>query len=289
MKPSPFTYHAPRTMDDALATKAELGGDCRVLAGGQSLVPLMRFRLANPAHLLDINLISGLDSIDEVNGHIAIGALVRYADVLENASIRSAAPLLTEVVGLVGHAQIRNRGTVCGSLAHNDPSAELPATMLAMGGEVTVRSASGERVVAAGDLFTGPFSTSIGDDEIVVEARFATWPDGTGYSFTEMTRTYNGFPVAGAAALVHMSDGIVESVGLGLCGVAGTSVASAAGEEMVGQPPSDELMAEVADAAVADLDPPADVHGGTEYRRGVARSCVRRALQNAVARSEGVK
>jgi carbon-monoxide dehydrogenase medium subunit len=156
-----------------------------------------------------------------------------------------------------------------------------------MGGEVLVRSASGERVIAAADFFTGPFSTAIGDDEILVESRFPVWPDGTGYSFAEMTRLYNGFPVAGAAALIQISDGIVQRVGLAMCGVAGTSVASDAGESLVGRSPSDDALAEVAEAAVAGLDPPADVHGGSEYRRGVARSCVRRALHTAVSRAGG--
>lgn len=287
MKPSPFTYHAPATIEEALAIKAELAGECRVLAGGQSLVPLMRFRLANPAHLLDINEIGGLDGIARTNGHVAIGALARYSDVMASSVVGSDTPLVTEAVGLVGHQQIRNRGTVCGSLAHHDPSAELPATLLAMGGEVVVRSPRGERVVAAADFLTGPFSTAVTDDEIVVEARFPVWPDGTGSSFTEMTRIYNGFPVAGAAALVHIADGVVQRVGLGMCGVGATALSSDAGQAMVGESPSSELITQVAETAAAALDPPPDVHGGREYRRGVARSCIRRALNTAVERAGG--
>ena len=286
MKSAPFEYHRPSDLSEALALKAELGAEARVLAGGQSLMPMMKFRLATPPHLIDINRLSELDYVRRDNGSLAIGAGTRQQTVVDSADAAAAVPLLVEAMGQIGHAQIRHRGTVVGSIAHADPSAEIPAVLMTLGGSVTAASASGERTIEAGDLFTGPFSTAVADDEILTEARVDVWPDGTGFSWLELTRVYNGFPVVGVGAAVHMSDGVADRAAIGMCGMAGHAVAAPV-DGLVGTAPTEEAIAAAAEAAVAGLDPPEDVHGSGRYRLRVGRALVRRALAAATQSAGG--
>lgn len=288
MKSAPFTYHAPRTLGEALVLKRELGDQARVLAGGQSLMPLMHLRLATPAHLIDINRIDELNYIRTADGHLVIGALTRQMEAMSSVVVAEKSPLLKETIGLVGHAQIRHRGTIAGSVAHADPSAEIPATLLAMGGELVARSASDERLVGAADFFLGPFTTALSEDEIITEVRVPVWPEGTGSAFLELSRIYHGFPVVGVAALVHLSDGRIDRAAVALCGMSGTAIRAPGAEQvLVGSEPTVDLVAEAGDAAVAGFDPPGDVHGSGEYRRKVGRAYVRRTLQAAFDRAGG--
>ncbi len=288
MKSAPFSYHAPATTAAALGLKSDQGGDARVLAGGQSLMPLMHFRLATPAALIDINGIDELDFIERKNGTLSIGARTRQAALLQSDVAAETVPLLVEAVSHAGHAQIRNRGTVAGSAAHADPSAEIPAALMALGAEMVCSSGSGSRTVAAGEFFTGPFDTALADEEILTELRVPAWPSGTGSAWMELTRLYNGFPVVGAGALIHLDNGTIDRAAIGLCGLAATPLISdAAAQTLMGNAPSVELVEDAASAAVADLEPPGDVHGSTAYRKRAGRAYVKRVLTAAINHAGG--
>jgi CO/xanthine dehydrogenase FAD-binding subunit len=287
MKPPPFTYHAPATGREVVATLAGLGEEGRVLAGGQSLVPLMNFRLAQPAHLVDINRVDELDYLRREDGALAIGARARQS-ALEREEAARSVPLLAEAGALVAHPAIRHRGTVCGSVAHADPAAELPAAFLAQGGEAVLRGPGGERRVPFADLFQGPFTTAVGPGELLTEVRAELWPDRTGHAFVEFARRDGDFAIAGAAVLLHLDGAIVDRAAIALCGVAPTPVRAGGAEEaLAGQEPGDEVIAEAVEASVRGLTPASDLHGGTDYRVRVARACVRRALRLALARARG--
>ena len=231
VKPARFEYHAPSTIDEACSLLVSLE-DAKVLAGGQSLVPLLNFRLARPAHLVDINRIGGLDRIYERDGGVAVSALARQAEVEDSELVAGVCPLLRDAVRLVAHRVIRNRGTVCGSLAHADPAAELPAVLLALGGHVVARSARGSRVIVAADLFTGVFETSIAPYELIVEAFFPASPMPS--SIREESRRHGDFALAGA---VRAGDR------LALFGVAATPVLADPGDPVHGLQPSGDLEA----------------------------------------------
>jgi carbon-monoxide dehydrogenase medium subunit len=231
VKPPPFEYHAPTTVEEACSLLSSLE-DAKVLAGGQSLVPLLNFRLARPAHIVDINGIGGLDAIYERDGGIAVQALARQAAVEDSELVAQKCPLLTDAVKLVAHRVIRNRGTVCGSLAHADPASELPAVLLALGGNVVVRSTRGDRVITAAELFEGVFETSLAPDELLVEAWF---PPTTGaFAILEESRRHGDFALAG----------VVRAAGrLALFGVAATPVLAEPADPARGLRPSGDLEA----------------------------------------------
>jgi carbon-monoxide dehydrogenase medium subunit len=231
VKPSPFRYHAPTSVDEACALLGSLE-DAKVLAGGQSLVPLLNFRLARPSHLIDINRIDGLNSIYERDGGVAVQALARQAGVEDSELVARVCPVLTAAVRLVAHRVIRNRGTVCGSLAHADPASELPAVLLALGGHVIARSARGDRVIQAGELFAGVFETTLAPDELLVEAWF---PASQGaFTIIEESRRHGDFALAG----------VVRAGGrLALFGVAPTPVLADPADPTRGLQPSGDLEA----------------------------------------------
>jgi carbon-monoxide dehydrogenase medium subunit len=287
MKSAPFTYHRPSSLEEALALKAQYGGEARVLAGGQSLMPLMHFRLAAPSHLIDVNRLAELGGISRANGHISIGAAVRQAAVLASTEVTDAAPLLAAATGWIGHAQIRHRGTVAGSIAHADPSAELPAALLASDGSVVAGSVRGERVIAATDLFTGPFSTSLEDDEVITEVRIPV-AGPAGAAWNELSRIYHGFPVVGMGAVVEVSDGKITRARVAACGMAGTAVLVSS-DELIGREPTAHVAEEYAAGALTGMEPPADVHGSTKYRLRVGRAYLRRVLAEAFATVGGSK
>jgi CO/xanthine dehydrogenase FAD-binding subunit len=231
VKPPPFEYHAPRTVEEACELLGSLE-DAKVLAGGQSLLPLLNFRLARPAHLVDINRISGLDSIYERDAGVAVQALARQAAVEDSEVVARVCPLLTAAVRLVAHRVIRNRGTVCGSLAHADSASELPAVLLALGGHVIARSTRGDRVIAAGDLFKGVFETSLAPDELMVEAWF---PSSRGaFAILEESRRHGDFALAGV---------VRAGSALSLFGVAPTPVLADPADPTRGLQPSGDLEA----------------------------------------------
>jgi len=251
VKPPPFEYHAPATVEDACRLLATLE-DAKILAGGQSLIPLLNFRLARPSHLIDINRIAGLGEIRERDGGVAVGALVRQAQVEDSDVVARVCPLLRDAVRLVAHRVVRNRGTVCGSIAHADPASELPAVLLALGGHVVARSAGGRRVIAAADLFKGVFETAIEPDEMLVEVWFPASPRP--YAIVEESRRHGDFALAGA---------VRAGTRLALFGVAPTPV-----------------LADVADPA-GGLDPSGDLEASPDFRRHLARVLAERAFAAA--------
>ena len=268
MKPAPFEYVAAASLEEALAAIAD--GDAKVLAGGQSLLPLLNMRLARPSLLVDVNRLAGLESV-ELDGSLQIGALARQADVLDSRAA-SAVPLLAAALRHVGHPATRSRGTVGGSLAHADPAAELPAVLLALDGKVVVESTTGERTIGAGDLFAGPFTTTLGPNELLTRV-VVPRDDSRPFGFAELSRRRGDFALAGAIVLLRPARVV-------LFGLGGAPVRALEAERALdaGAP-----AAEVADLATRDLHPVDDVHADGAYRRRVAAVLVRRTVEQAGA------
>ena len=287
MKPPPFAYAAPATVEEAVGLLAEHAeAEPRVLAGGQSLIPLMNFRLAKPGYLVDLRNVAGLSGIQRDGEVLVIGAMTRLAEVERSPEVAVAAPLVTEAVGLVAHAPVRNSGTVGGSLAHADPAAELPAVALALDAELVAAGPGGTRVIPAAEFFTGPYSTALAADEILIEIRLPVWPGG--HAFTEFSRVHANFAVVAVAALVEL-DGDGDRIGraaLALAGVAPTPVRATAAERALAGAPADAgTIRAAADAAATGLSPAGDLHASPETRRGLARTYLRRGIELAVARA----
>ncbi len=286
MKPAPFRYVAPRSVDEASAVLQEYGGEAKILAGGQSLVPLLSMRLARPQILVDINGIRGLAYIRRRGTVLHVGAITRQSAVERSAVTRRHAPLLWEAVRLLGHPQIRNRGTVGGSIAHADPSAELPAVLAALDGQVVVRGPAGERVHAAGEFFTGYLATALDPTEVLTEVRFPILPARSGTAFVELARRHGDFALVGVAAALTRRDDTIDQARLAFTGVgAGPVRASEAEQMLAGAPPSPQAFAAAAQEAAARLDPDSDIHASAEYRREIAAVLARRALDLAWQRS----
>ncbi|HEX8209142.1 MAG TPA: xanthine dehydrogenase family protein subunit M [Longimicrobium sp.] len=290
MKPAPFAYHRPDTVEAALALLAEHGYDAKLLAGGQSLVPAMNFRLAAPAVLIDLNRIPGLDAIAEAEGGVRIGAMVRQRAAERSALLAERAPLIAETLPYVAHAQIRNRGTMGGSIAHADPAAELPAVMLALGARFHLRGPNGTRTVTAEDFFTGLFGTALEPEEMLVEIEIPRAAPGTGFAFDEISRRHGDFALAGVAASVQVdADGRCTSARVALLSVGdGPVLAAQAAAALDGQSPTDDAIRAAAHAAAhQDIDPPGDIHATPAYRRQLAEVLVRRVLPRAFERARG--
>jgi carbon-monoxide dehydrogenase medium subunit len=283
MKLPPVDYEAPKTVSEAVELLAEHLDQASVLAGGQSLIPLLALRLARPAVLIDINGVDGLSGVSATDGWVAIGAMTREYAAEESVTVTGAVPLLAAALPLIGHEAIRNRGTIGGSLAHADPAAELPAVARALDAEFVVRSHSGERVIPAADWFEGYLTTSRRPDELLVEVRFPTAGRGTGISFQEVARRHGDFAIVGLAASLTLSDGAISDARLAFAGISDVPVRTAGVEDLlVGERPSAELFDEAARRATEDIDPPADLHGSSDYRKKVAAALVRRGLRAAV-------
>ena len=282
MKLPDFQYEAPTTLAKAVGLLAEHQDEASVLAGGQSLIPLMALRLARPPVLVDINGLSELSGVSLSDGWVAVGAMTREYVAEESETVTESVPLLAAALPLIGHEAIRSRGTIGGSLAHADPAAELPAVARALDAEFVVRSQSGERVIPAAEWFEGYLATARRPDEILVEVRFPAAGPGTGASFQEVARRHGDFAMVGLAASLTLADGAVSDARLAFSGVADVPVRAAEAEAfLVGQEPSAQLFEEAARRATADIDPPADLHGSAEYRKKVAAALVRRGLRAA--------
>ena len=283
MKLSPVDYEAPGTVAEALDLLAEHEDEASVLAGGQSLIPLLALRLAQPAVLIDINGVEGLSGVSVTDGWVTIGATTREYMAEESATIAELVPLLAAALPLIGHEAIRSRGTVGGSLAHADPAAELPAVARALDAEFVVRGPSGERVVPAADWFEGYLTTSRGPAELLTEVRFLAARPGTGTSFQEVARRHGDFAMVGLATSVTLNAGTITDARLAFAGVSDVPARATAAEELLeGERPTAELFDEAARVAAADIDPPSDLHGSAEYRKKVAAALVRRGLREAV-------
>jgi CO/xanthine dehydrogenase FAD-binding subunit len=282
LKPAAFDYHRPETIGDALALLKEVGEDGKILAGGQSLMPLMNFRLAQPAHLIDINFIDGLDYVRSEKGVTKIGCLARQSAVLQEPVVRQRCPLLAEALGYVGYEQIRNRGTVCGSLAHADPAAELPAVMLALDGSLTVASATGKREVAAREFFRSYLTTALGSDEMVLEATIPEMLPYAGWSFTEFARRFGDFAIVGVAVLLLREQDRISDARIALTGVGDKPWREPRIEQkVVGEKGSNDIFAKVADEVGHGIEPSSDIHATASYRRSLARVLTKRALAEA--------
>ena len=282
MKLPPVDYEAPKTVPEAVELLAEHQDEASVLAGGQSLIPLLALRLAHPAMLIDINGIDELSGVSATDGWVAIGAMTREYVAEESGTVADAVPLLAAALPLIGHEAIRSRGTIGGSLAHADPAAELPAVALALDAEFVVRSKSGERVIPAADWFEGYLTTARGPDELLEQVRFPAAGPGTGISFQEVARRHGDFAIVGLAVSLTLSDGAISDARLAFSGVSDVPVRAAGAESLlVGERPSAELFDEAARRATEDIDPPADLHGSSDYRKKVAAALVRRGLRAA--------
>lgn len=282
MKLPPVDYEAPETVSEAVDLLAEHLDQASVLAGGQSLIPLLALRLARPAVLIDINGIDELSGVSAADGWVAIGAMTREYVAEESGTVAGAVPLLAAALPLIGHEAIRSRGTIGGSLAHADPAAELPAVARALDAEFVVRSQSGERVIPAADWFEGYLTTSRRPDELLVEVRFPTAGRGTGTSFQEVARRHGDFAIVGLAASLTLCDGTISDARLAFAGISDVPVRAADAEDLlVGERPSTGLFDEAARRATEDIDPPGDLHGSPEYRKKVAAALVRRGLRAA--------
>jgi aerobic carbon-monoxide dehydrogenase medium subunit len=279
-------YEVPATVAEAVELLAEHQGEASVLAGGQSLIPLMALRLARPAVLIDINGLGEMSGVSASDGQVSIGAMTREYVAEESETVAGAVPLLAAALPLIGHEAIRSRGTIGGSLAHADPAAELPAVALALDAELVVRSRSGDRVVPAAQWFEGYLATSRRPDEILVEVRFPAAGPGTGAAFQEVARRHGDFAIVGLAASLTLADGAISDARLAFAGLADVPVRAAGAEGLlVGQEPSAELFEEAARRATDGIDPPSDLNGSPEYRKKVAATLVRRGLREAADRA----
>jgi carbon-monoxide dehydrogenase medium subunit len=287
MKPPPFSYHAPTTVAEAIDLLGRYDGDAKVVAGGQSLLPLLNFRLSRPAALVDINRIPGLDYIRADGGMLEIGAVTRHRAVERSAVVAAHCPLLAEAVRQIGHFQIRNRGTIGGSIAHADPAAELPTVLTALGGEVVITGPGGVRTATASEFFITLFTTSLGSDELVTAVRFPTLGPGTGSAFRELARRSGDFAlVAVAAALALDETGAVRSARIALGGVDLVPVRAAGAEAfLAGKRPDPATLAKAAALVAGEINPESDLHATAEYRRALAAVLTGEALETAARRA----
>jgi carbon-monoxide dehydrogenase medium subunit len=285
VKPAAFDYHAPSAAEEAVALLAELGDEAKILAGGQSLVPMLALRLATFDHLVDIGRIGELDGISAGANAVTVGAGTTQATIEASASLADAVPLLARATPLIGHFQIRNRGTLGGSVAHADPAAEYPAVALAMDAEVEVVSRRGERRLAATDFFTGFWSTALEPDELVSGVRFPVWTGRCGFAVREFARRHGDFAVAGAAVAVRLDgDDRVDRCAISLIGMGSTPIRATGAEEATIGQMAPLAADEVGALAVTDLDEvPTDLHGSAEYRKRVGAAMVARAWVEAMA------
>lgn len=288
MKPAPFAYHRPGTVAEALAILAEAPDETSLLAGGQSLVPLLNLRLARPSVIVDLNGVADLDSVGVFGPTVRFGATVRQRRLEVDPLIRDRLPLLTEAAGCIAHLPIRVRGTIGGSLAHADPAAELPAVVAALRARLLVRRASGaDQTLSPEEFFVAPLTTAIGPGGMLVAIEVDPPPAGTGWAFLEVSRVHGAFALVGAAALLHTDgEGRIDLSRLALCGVGGTPmVPSWLDTTLIGERPSVRLFEQVGRRIREAVDPPGEAGEDREYRRSVAGSLTARALAKAALRA----
>jgi CO/xanthine dehydrogenase FAD-binding subunit len=288
MKPAPFKYIAASSLDHALSLKAEYGDEARFLAGGQSLIPAMNFRLARPSVLIDINGLKDLAGVDQTSGEgIRVGALTRYRDLERDGRFLASCPLFADALPHIAHPQIRNRGTIGGNLSHADPASEIPALAVAMEGRMRLKSSAGGREVAASEFFQGLLTTDLGVDEMLVEIAFPAPKPRTGTCFMEVARRRGDFALAGVAAILTLdAEGRCAKARLALCGVGETPVdASDALSDLVGQLCTDGAIQAAAAKVREMIAPSGNVHGTADYQRHIAGVLTKRALAAAHQRA----
>jgi aerobic carbon-monoxide dehydrogenase medium subunit len=287
MIPAAFDYIAPQSLDEAMRALADHGKDAKLLAGGHSLLPLLKLRLANPKLLIDLSRIPGLGEISEQDGKIAIGALATHYEIESSELLKKKCPLLPETAREIGDVQVRNRGTIGGSLSHADPAADWPAAILALGGELGLRGPKGRRTLGAEQFFLGPMTTAIEPNEILTEIRMAILGRRTGSAYHKMAQQASGFAIVGVAVSIRLDGkGRCEEVGIGVTGLSDKAFrAHAAEERLRGNKLTAKLIEESA-ARVADgIEPLEDLHAGGQFRAHLARVYAARAIQEAVKRA----
>jgi carbon-monoxide dehydrogenase medium subunit len=291
MYPASFDYHTPGSVQEAISLLGKLRDDAKLLAGGHSLIPMMKLRLAQPKHLIDLRKVPGLAGIREDGGSIAIGAMTTHWQVESSKLLQARIPVVSEAAGMIGDPQVRNLGTIGGSLAHADPAADMPAVMIALGAEFVVEGARGRRTVKVDDFFKGLLMTAVGPDEILVEIRVAVPPAGSGAAYLKFPHPASRFAVVGVcAALTVDGKGICTKAGVGVTG-AGTKAVRAKGVEagLAGKA-LDQAAIEAAAAKAADgVDVQADLQGSAEYKAHLLRVHARRAIEAALGRAKGGK
>ncbi len=289
MKPAAFDYAAPASLEDALALLGKHGAGAKVLAGGQSFVPMANFRLLRPELVVDLNRIASLAYIKEADGCLAVGAMTRHRDIERSAVVRRLCPMMAEAVPNIGHAVIRNRGTIGGSLSHSDPAAEWPVVAVALGATMVARSAKGERRIAAKDFFVALMTTALAPEDILVEIRFPAAPARSGAAFLEVSRRHGDFALVSVGAQLALdAAGSVADVRIALGGV-GAFPFDGAGEAnaLLGGKPGAQAFDDLGTRIAARIEPGDDIHASAAYRREVAAVLVRRALDAAAARARG--
>ncbi len=295
MIPAAFEYHVPKTLEEALRLVERHGDEAKLLAGGHSLLPLMKLRLAAPRYVIDLGRLRGMSYIREEEGHIAIGAMTTHADVEASELLRAKCPLLPETAAAIGDVQVRNRGTLGGSLAHADPAADYPAAILALDAEIVAASTAGTRAIAARGFFVDMLTTQLRPGEILSQVRIPLFAPRTGTAYCKLHQPASGFAIVGAAARVTLNkSGKVEDVAVGITGVGPKAYRAEAvekalrGKKVAPKPPAD-VVKYAARHAADGVEPLADLHASAEYRREMAAVFTRRALERAIARAQGHK
>jgi aerobic carbon-monoxide dehydrogenase medium subunit len=286
--PGAFDYHKPKSLDEAVALLAEYGEEGRLLAGGHSLIPMMKLRLANPSHLIDLRGIPGLAGIEEADGAIRIGAMTTQAEVIASELLAKKIPILRETALQIADPQVRYCGTIGGNVANGDPGNDMPAVMMALGAVFLVQGPSGERTIAARDYYQGAFTTALADNEVLRAIRIPTLPAGHGSAYQKMKRKVGDYATAAAAVVLVVDGGRCRDARIALTNLAAVPLlAEAAGQALVGSTIDDAAIHKAAQAAVAITDPASDLRGPAEFRQHVAGVMVRRAVQRARERAGG--
>jgi len=285
--PAAFDYHSATSVDEAIALLQQYGDDAKLLAGGHSLLPMMKLRLAQPAHLVDLGKISGLSYVREEQGAVAVGAMTTYRTIEQSAVLAKSFPGLVEGIGVIGDPQVRNRGTIGGSIAHSDPAADMPGIVLAFKADILVQGANGVRTIKADDFFTGMFETALQAGEIVTEIRFALPSGRTGSSYMKLENKASHYAVAGCAAVISLSgDGTCSAASIVITGAATSATrASTVEAALVGKKLDEAAVTEAASHAVEGLELVADIHGSKAYRGHMTSVMARRAIERALERA----
>ncbi len=290
MIPGAFDYHSPRSLDEALSLLKQHAGGAKILAGGQSLIPAMRFRLAMPAILIDINRLNDLRYVEERGDHLAIGAMTREHSLEDSSIVKSSYPLLHDTAVVIADPLVRNQATVGGNIAHADPANDHPATMLAYNATVVAKGPKGERTIAIDDFFTGLFENAMADDEILTEIRIPKPAAKSGGAYTKLERKVGDYAISAAAVQLRLDGDKVAEARIGLTNVSAVPMrAKGAEAELVGKSISDVVVEAAGKAAAAECDPSPDLRGGVDYKRDITRVMVKRSIQRAVARAKGGK
>ena len=291
MIPAPFEYNAPKSLEEALRLLERHGDEAKILAGGHSLLPLMKLRLASPRFLIDIGRLRGLSYIRLEQDQIAIGALTSHADVAASDLLRGRCPLLSDTAAEIGDVQVRNRGTIGGSLAHADPGADYPAAILVLDAQIVATSSSGKRNIPASEFFVDLLTTQLRPGEIITEVRVPALGPRTGAAYVKLAQPASGFAVVGVAALLSLGKAVkIENPAVGVTGLAAKAFRAKAVEKALrGKKPGVKVIADAARHAGKDAEPLSDIHASAEYRREMANVIARRAIERAVANAQGKK